>query len=215
MSVPYFTSSKNIRFAREHHTRPFWERQISDLLSCCEYQASCKDERERRRQKWTWMERRLIPETDMSVPSSLASSNFFLKKTTKNTFFQNPCSWYIKLHVSDSHFTAWADICCHLAGFLQTVSDADENTVILCWERTLHWFVVFGRHLTEVISEHMQCVFGAWLWLAFSSFLCLQVENHHFDEPHTLQEKSIWNYPIEESTLRSLRKDSAERPPLK
>lgn len=55
----------------------------------------------------------------------------------------------------------------------------------------------------------------AWLWPAFSSFLCLQVENHHFDEPHTLQEKSIWNYPIEESALRSLRKGSAERPPLK
>ena len=28
-SVPYFTSSKFIRFAWKHHKRPFWERKIS------------------------------------------------------------------------------------------------------------------------------------------------------------------------------------------
>lgn len=65
------------------------------------------------------MESRIIPEIDMSVRLSLAPSSFFLK----NKFSQNPCSCYIKPHVSVSHFTAWDGICCHLVSFLKRGSD--------------------------------------------------------------------------------------------
>ena len=41
------------------------------------------------------MESRLIPEIDMSVPSSLASSNFFLKKQSKQ---KNPPFFRTHVH---------------------------------------------------------------------------------------------------------------------
>lgn len=71
-------------------------------------------------QRWAWMESRIIPWNGHVSLILSCSFRLFLK-----WFSLNPCSCYIKPHVSVSHFTAWGGPCCPLVSLLTWGNDVD------------------------------------------------------------------------------------------